>query len=702
MNPQNHKMPSDFVDRFRDQRAPGTIVGEANAEGIVRQGCDAENVIGIDNDALRIQPLVQPGWGRSGIAYGPYHRANGLAFAAFVLNGHNTSQVGNLTQTLVRRLGRWAKGSEAYGLSSRMLRWLATGDKRRLLREIRRWAWLSRQPPEGMGGLDQNMAIGWFGRAAPTDPLTEGNALVMHAAGPENGELWANAGTEALPALRGVQNLPIYYVIILRERGAAYYVASLDGARGFEAFPNMRPLAIDVRHEEDMVYAGLYQSVLGQIGFRVDTRAYAAQVAQVARLDKWYGTASAADTLTGEGPLDETKAETAGAWTVTSGRFERTPQGASPQDRDSLAMLDAGVPTGLLHTLIQSETADASASLVWRLENEQNFWCLDLSHSKYCLRLMLDGQWSDIATADGDTLRPGTEHAIQILDDGKTIGLYLDGRRLFDNAVVDERLADATGVGIRAGDLPSGKLLFSQFEAHPRSVPIPEELELPTPWQERGDRVAIDDDFAGAAGSLAGRKTRTGDVWRLETGQGAFDVSGDGHVRVRASTSHPNPGRTAYTVPWNTHAFADIEVTMTPPGQQRGEGENGRGGLIFWQDADNYIIINTWLDDIYEGASISSFFHLRGFEELYDAVWTNVGKRVSWGQPYRLRVVFDGVRYLTYLDGEPVLYRALTDVYPKLAPLQINRVGIVANWEWGNDTGTAFSDFLGRTKGVQQ
>ncbi|MCA9873786.1 MAG: hypothetical protein KC441_09025, partial [Anaerolineales bacterium] len=122
---------------------------------------------------------------------------------------------------------------------------------------------------------------------------------------------------------------------------------------------------------------------------------------------------------------------------------------------------------------------------------------------------------------------------------------------------------------------------------------------------------------------------------------------------------------------------------------------------VFWQDADNLLLVSTWLDDFYDGTSISSFFLLKGFEELYDAVWTNVGRRISWGQPYHIRAACDGVKYLVYVNNEPVLVRALTDVYPQFDRLTINRVGIVANWEWGNDTGSVFTQFVGKKRKQQ-
>lgn len=107
-------------------------------------------------------------------------------------------------------------------------------------------------------------------------------------------------------------------------------------------------------------------------------------------------------------------------------------------------------------------------------------------------------------------------------------------------------------------------------------------------------------------------------------------------------------------------------------------------------------MIANWLDDVYDGASVSSFFHLNGFEELYDAVWSNVGNRIQWGVPHQFRAVFDGGRYIVFINDEPLLYRALTDIYPNIKPLHINRVGIVANWEWGDDTGSMFQHFIAR------
>jgi len=43
-----------------------------------------------------------------------------------------------------------------------------------------------------------------------------------------------------------------------------------------------------------------------------------------------------------------------------------------------------------------------------------------------------------------------------------------------------------------------------------------------------------------------------------------------------------------------------------------------------------------------------------------------------------------------------VLYRAFRDIYPGFRRLHIRKVGIVANWEWGHDTGSRFLSFEAR------
>ena len=72
------------------------------------------------------------------------------------------------------------------------------------------------------------------------------------------------------------------------------------------------------------------------------------------------------------------------------------------------------------------------------------------------------------------------------------------------------------------------------------------------------------------------------------------------------------------------------------------------------------------------------------------------GRQLAPAVPYRLRVCSDGARFVCWLDGEPVVARALADYRASAPPLRIEGVGLVANWEWGDDTGTRFSSFEAR------
>ncbi len=687
-----------LVDRFEDDRPGGQVVGSHSPEGFLRRGADVEGVISIDHGALRIRPPMQPGWGRAGIAYGPYRRANGLAFGVHILNGHNTSQTGHLMTGLPKRILRWLRGSGADDVHRRFASFLLKGDKRTQTRQLRRWFDIERRHKNDDGPtINENLAIGWFGDEKPVNPLNEGNSFIVHATGAENGELWTRSSQKLPPIIKGLQNIPLVYLVVLRKRGAAYYAGSLPGVQSLPPYPTLRPLAIDPIEDDESVYAALYQSVLGQIGFRVDTRVYSVQVKQLQAFDNWYGTAHAADRLAGNSPLAGTAAEIGGTWGTFEGGFRRTTGGARATCDGSFALLDPGQNTGLIHILLKSGTdVTAQAGLIWRQQDLANYWSLQLSGDGCRLMLKQNGEWHQIALDAGRLLQASSMYSIQILDDGQMLGLYLNGELLFDKMLSDRRLGEATGIGLCAKDV-RGNYLFHSYEAHPRTIPMPTAFDFEDPWFPKGSRVVAADDFADVAGDLADRPVTSGDgTWRKALGKGIFELTGDGAVRVRGNATTPNPNRTAYTIDWPRPDFADIQVDITPPGSGRGQLEMGRSGLIFWQDADNYIIVNTWLDDVYEGASISSFFYLQGYEDLFDAVWTNVGGRILWGTSYTLRIVFDGLNYLVLVDGEPVLYRALTDVYPDCESLAIRRVGLVANWEWGNDSGSTFENFLAK------
>jgi hypothetical protein len=684
-----------LLDRFADDRAFGKVVGTQATTGPQRGGIDIERVIGIDHGALRFRPLLKTGWGRCGVAYGPFERRNGRTLGIFMLNGHNTSQAEHLADGLRLRLWRWALGTEVDDSLTRLSRLLRSRQKRYLWRRLRQWV-MTGTRFRHVHTLDDNLALGWFPAEVPPDPLGQGNAFVMHALGPECGDLRARVGLNLLRAVRGVQNVPIYYFVVLRKQGAAYYAASIPRVPGFAVHRSMRPLAIDAFTTDPSVYAGIHQSVLGQIGFRVDTRVYCAQVIDVPAFESWYGSAHSADSLRGVGPLDASVAEVGGRWHVLEGHFVRTGDGLVGEASKNVAWLDTDAPAGLVHLLVGTTDArHATVGIMWRVMDRDNYWCLELDGCYCRLSIVRDGVWNRFPPSREHRLAPNSTNSLQVSDDGENIRLYLNGDLLFGTTFSDPRLQDATGIGVRVtGD--AACVTLSSVEVHGRNIPIPDEFDLGERLLGAGARILVSDDFAGSPGDLVGRVTSIGGkAWQRLIGLGCVRVDGAGSAKVQGTVADPCPGRTAFAIGWANPRFADVTVTITPPGTQRGNRERSRAGLIFWQDANNYITLSVFVDDWY-GTSIAAFFQVDGFEELYDAVWTNVGKRIHWGVPYEFRVVFDGQRFLAFVDGEPVLYRALSDIYSDWERLDVRAVGIVANWEWGNDTGSVFRNFIAR------
>lgn len=690
-----------FIDRFEADRPNGKVIGSQAAAGISRKGIDSEGVIGIDNNALRFQPMLVNGWAKCGIAYGPYQRQNGLVMAISLSNGHNTAQADSLNQPFKRRMLDWVRGDHTLPPHKRMLKWLLFGRKRRTLRMWRRWWETHKQFTNGRyGTFDENIALGWFSEEVPEDPRREGNTFIVHATGTENGELWARIDENTPPLIRGLQNVPLYYIVILREQGAAYYAAAVPETAYLPAYPQMRPLGIDTHSRDETVYAGLYQSVMGQSGFWADSRIREIQVDKVQGLDSWYGTAAAADGLNGEGLLADFPAETGQAWQALRGRFQRTAQGSSCTEQDNLAVLDVPSPAGLIHMLVHTaEEIPQSVSLIWRFQDLSNYWEWETGQGGSQLAYILNGKRTVVATDDQVSLTARSTHSLQLLDDGRAVRLLVDGKPVCGTVNRAEPLPEAVGAGI-ASCGPHGGVHFSALEVHPRQIPVPEALDFRPLWKHADERhVVVRDDFCGPAGDIDGRTTLVGgQKWRRELGIGVIELTGECAARVKASGSQPNPGRTIYTIPWDNPDFVDLELDFVPPGSGPSAEEKCRIGLAIIQDEANYITISTYLDLHYGGSSFAFFYHLGGYEDLYDAVWSNVGRTIDWGVPARGRVIMDGVNMAILLNGEAILYRSLTDVFPDIHSFSIRRVGIVVNWEWGDDTGTVMNEFIAADK----
>lgn len=666
-------------DRFETSLPRGGVVGSACGSH-TRRGVDVERVLSVDHGALRIEPLMRPGWARSGLAYGPFQRQPGLAMAVLMDNGHNLSQSYRL-RSWIRQTVRWFRGSDLDLPHVRFYRWLWHRPRLSLWRKMRYWRANQEGKTEHVHQRE-NLAVGFYPSDAPADPVSTGSGVVIHASKVfDNGELWARVGGGCASTCTSLQNLTSYFVVVLRERGAVYYAASLPHAHAMGAYPSMRPIALDTVNADAEVFAGIHQAVLGEIGFTMDSRVHGVSVAE---LGPGFDTTHAADVLVGEGELGA--ARRGGRWRGSG--FRRTSAGAEAAG-ESRASLQPGTCSSLIHAMV--EPGQGFAGLAFRSRDESNGWEVRVGAKGCTLLICEGGVWAEVASAPAASTGPVS---IQVVDHGSEFTVSLNGAHVFNRRFVDGRFAEATGVGIVADR--GGRI--RDFEAHPREVRIPAALDLGAPWNAEGTKVLVQDDFTGPQRELAGHTTTIGGCeWRKDIGKGNFEIAGNGSARVNATVGIPSPGRTVYTIPWSEPGFADVDFEMTPPGTARGQNQRGRGGVVFWQDRLNYFFINLWLHDNLETASISTFFCLDGFDDLYDAIWTCIGPtRVTWGVPFRLRSIFDGNRFLIRVNEEPVLYRRLTDVYPRRSPLKINRVGLFANWEWGTDTGTVFKNFIVR------
>lgn len=608
-------------DRFTKDVLYGEVVGSASDCGVIRLGVDAEARISVESGALRFAPLDIPGWGRQGIAYGPFVRQAGLAFGVFMLNGHNNSQ------TFPQHAGaphRPSRGQPRPNLKSPF----KTHFSPTLLQE--------------------NLAVGWFDHPVPTQPLETGQAFVMQGHPTANGRLCAATVQGLHHLLLDIPNIPIYFLSVLREKGVIFYAGSIAGNRHLPALPRLRPLAIDPYDlGPSALYAGIYQSILGENGAQADTRVYGARVVHV---PEWqgYGTALIVDPQ----PQLGRKAALGGVWQLEGpGR-----------------LLDPKEPGGLLHVRLT-----APASLIWRYRDPDHYLALELSPQEVRLYLRYGGKAYVLAREPHPYPTQDT-HWVQVLDDGQALNITLDGSPLFsEKPVLEPRLGRETGVGLKgqAADL----------EVHPREITLPPTLELGQPWQAKGQQTV----FAPYLNQAAENLLLT---WEPTMGPGNL-MPAEGGLTIEAAGLE----RTIYTIPWNHPSLADVECEILPPPKNRKRPAQSRAGLCFWQDAQHHLVVALSLDES-EHAVVATL-RFAGYENPHSKVWTHVPDKLYFGVAVRLRVVCDGGQFQVYLDDEPVLYRALRDIYPGADRLEIRRVGLALNG-YGKDTGSIFRTWVAR------
>lgn len=633
---------TELTDRFEDEVMFGEVIGSQSADQTVRLGVDLEAKVSIDNGALRFDPLDQPGWGRQGVAYGPFERRAGLTFAAFLLNGHNNSQ-GSISPEDEKKSARRSHPTTPPAPTQ-----AGQGSPHKAHSKAER--------------LKENLAVGWFDHPAPQNPLQHSHALVIKGNGRSNGELWATTLRGLNQLMVGLANNPLYLVALLRESGVAFYVGSVAGSAHLPALPKLRPIAIDPYSPvEEELYAGVHQSILGESGCRADTRVYGVQVRQVRGWGRWYGTAHAADRQ----PQLGRQAAVGGAWSLVGNHM----------------LLKPGQPSGLIHARLsaplnplplEQNPAAPTTSLIWRYLDSQNYLALeqnqypkkgrlDSKGAGYVLesrlRLRYGGQDFILASSRQETEVADEPRWIHVLDDGREVMAVMDGRPLFgEHGVAEARLAEAGGVGLRGA--------VGDFEAHPREIELPAELDLGLPWQPQARQVRLEQTFTPEL-SLPVQ-------WQRSVGKARLVVLREG-LKLWVDEGE----RVLYTAPWG-HTMADLEAEIIP-------SPRSRTGLCFFQDSQHYLMVKLWMDENERNAVARLRF--AGFESPYDQVWTRVPHLLKPGVPVRLRAVCDGERFQVYLNDEAVLYRAFSDIYPGADRFSLARVGLVAAGN-GADTGS--------------
>lgn len=510
-----------LVDDFGDELGRGRVIGSTSTSGHRRVGADDEGTLSIDGGALRVTPLVRPGWARSTIGYGPFRLTDGLVASVVVTNGRNGSDDLDPWPSPLGWLAQWLRGTQSDAPFRHLARRLVAGGRDGVLRGARAAVQQRRVEPDERSGL--NLAFGWSPSPRGGDPAGA-RSMVVRSTGPDNAELCVT-DRGALVPVQPLAEVPMRLVLVCTTIPVVQ-LAALDDGTG--RWPVAEVLGSEPIGIERPVWLTLQQRVLGQAGWRMDTRVREVRVARLADVPS----------------------------------------------RDDLVAHGIG--------------------------------------------------GSDAPSALRDQRDSSVVHADRFDGVGD-----LDGRRV--GQATWSHVIGRRRIVIRDGSAQVGDL-----------VPAP-------------------------AGRLA---------------------------RLR----RPSGQRTAYVLPWPGGA-GSIESEIVPPGTGPGQAQRGRGGLILYEDDDNHLIFNDWLDDEYGGASVSVFRRADGVEDVYSAVWVNVGSRVRWGRAHRLRLAFDDAGFTASLDDDAVLTREFTDLTPVRRHLDVRAVGICSNWEFGDDTGSAFRGFTARRSG---
>lgn len=651
-------------DSFGTPLKPGEVGGSSSPEGTPRLALDKGRAkMAVDHCALRMPEAGAPRFGQVGLAYPKMKRQNGRVVHFRLLPG-----------------------------------------------DI--------QQPNGV-------VVGAFPEAHPADPLKGANAVALDnfdsLAGTFN--LGFREGTR--PTLLPQFQTPLDVYVLLREQGAVYLVDGLKGGY-YAAPPSASVLGLDQTLSFGEFYPGAHSSSTLHAH-----RLEHFQVRDVAAWSRWYGTAHAADRLTGASTAELGQAEKGGRWQVR-GNLKRGAQGTRADAKGGMALLDPGAPSGVLGLRVKTGARPQGVALIFRARSPRDYYAFVVS-SEIAQAVRVRGTEAvplQQTQAAEFLLRKNATHHLQVIDTGSQVGpfdkggkirLYLDGQLAFvlgddpqSSPEFDNADAEAGGAGFEIGEGVAGGTVLSRFEAHPREVALPDELRLPEPFfEERGDVVVASDRFDGAAGPLEARRTPVGGLaWEKRSPpdpKASLTLLGNGQVQPA-----PLEGRGDYLLyglrwPEGYRHFASLEATLTPPGQKGRYDREGnctgytqanrekrlRAGFFFWQDAEHYLIARAFMDDSQSNASeIEWQAPVGGTLDVIRRV--NLGPRLCHGNPFHLRVSFDGDWAVAWVRApgspleEPVQAFRWSDAFPQQPPLKIQMVGLVFSEE---DSGTRLDSF---------
>ena len=147
------------------------VVGSRTPNGVPRLGVDRERRIAIDHGALRFQPLVKPGWGRQGIAYGPFRApARPRRSPSRSPTATTPPRAPCIDEGIARRIWRWVRGPGADPVPRSARGRSCAGRASAVSRGGSTGGCASTPLLYNRPDIDENLAVGWFGGDASRRP----------------------------------------------------------------------------------------------------------------------------------------------------------------------------------------------------------------------------------------------------------------------------------------------------------------------------------------------------------------------------------------------------------------------------------------------------------------------------------------------------------------------------------------------------